>query len=56
MCSGEVQVMMIMTMMTINICGVVYIGSKLVHFIIMLAKYLMHEIEKTNFLNKTSED
>lgn len=36
----------LMTMQTINICGVVYIGSKIFHFISVVIKFILREIEK----------
>ena len=47
MCSSaETQVMLMMTMQTINICGVIYIASKIFRFISIVAKYLLREIER----------
>jgi len=44
--SAETQVMLLFTMQTINICGVVYIASKVFGFIRIVAKYMLREIEK----------
>ena len=46
MYSSEVQVMTLMTMQTINICGVVYIGSKIFHLISVVIKFILREMEK----------
>ena len=46
--SAETQVMLMMTMQTINVCGIIYIGSKIFRFISIVAKHLLCEIEKMN--------
>lgn len=48
MCSSaETQVMLMMTMQIINICGVVYIASKIFSFISIVTKYLLREVERS---------